>query len=155
MSLDVGWLVRDKPTCDKCTVQCCFSSTETVRLIRTESPGWPPWLSHSSWTLTIFRSHGSDSYFTDCFKIQWFSVGMWQLYAIASKNALVDDPHCTSVLAAWHAIPCLHPGLFSTFLLVWLGNWTECLVLWMKMQSTLKLCAFDCSCKISLTAFLG
>ena len=31
--------------------QCCFTSTETVRLIRTGSPGWPPRLSHSSWTL--------------------------------------------------------------------------------------------------------
>ena len=31
-----------------CTVQCCFTSTETVRLVRTESPGRPPRLSHSS-----------------------------------------------------------------------------------------------------------
>ena len=40
--------------CDQCrsTVQCCFTSTETVRLIRTEIPGRPPRLSHSSWTLT-------------------------------------------------------------------------------------------------------
>ena len=39
--------------CDQCrsTVHCCFPSTETVRLIRTESPGRPPRLSHSSWTL--------------------------------------------------------------------------------------------------------
>ena len=39
--------------CDQCLsmVQCCFTSTETVRLIRTESPGRPPRLSHSSWTL--------------------------------------------------------------------------------------------------------
>ena len=30
--------------CDQCLsmVQCCFMSTETVRLIRTESPGRPP-----------------------------------------------------------------------------------------------------------------
>ena len=36
--------------CDQCvsTVQCCFTSTETIRLIRTGSPGWPPHLSHSS-----------------------------------------------------------------------------------------------------------
>ena len=35
--------------CDQCLsmVQCCFTS----RLIRTESPGRPPRLSHSSWTL--------------------------------------------------------------------------------------------------------
>ena len=40
-------------SCDQCrsTVQCCFTSTETVRLIRTESPGRPPRLSHSSRTL--------------------------------------------------------------------------------------------------------
>ena len=39
--------------CDQCwsTVHCCFTSTETVRLIRTESPGRTPRLSHSSWTL--------------------------------------------------------------------------------------------------------
>ena len=37
--------------CDQCTVQCCFTSMETIRLIRTESPGRPPRLSHSSWTL--------------------------------------------------------------------------------------------------------
>ena len=39
--------------CDQCRsmVQCCFTSTETVRLIRTESPGRPLRLSHSSRTL--------------------------------------------------------------------------------------------------------
>ena len=39
--------------CDQCRsmVHCCFTSTETVRLIRTENPGQPPRLSHSSWTL--------------------------------------------------------------------------------------------------------
>ena len=34
-------------------VQYSFTSTETIRLIRTESPGRPPRLSHSSWTLTL------------------------------------------------------------------------------------------------------
>ena len=30
--------------CDQCRsmVQCCFTSTEIVRLVRTESPGRPP-----------------------------------------------------------------------------------------------------------------
>ena len=32
-------------------VQCCFTSTETIRLIKTGIPGRPPRLSHSSWTL--------------------------------------------------------------------------------------------------------
>ena len=37
--------------CDQCVsmVQCCFTSTETIRLIRTGSPGRPPRLSHRSW----------------------------------------------------------------------------------------------------------
>ena len=42
--------------CDQCLsmVQCCFTSTETVRFIRTElSQGPPPRLSHSSWTLKL------------------------------------------------------------------------------------------------------
>ena len=36
--------------CDQCvsTVQCCFTSTEAIMLIRTGSPGRPPRLSHSS-----------------------------------------------------------------------------------------------------------
>ena len=40
--------------CDQCLsmVQCCFTSTGTIRLVRTGSPGRPPRLSHSSRTLT-------------------------------------------------------------------------------------------------------
>ena len=36
--------------CDQCLsmVQCCFTSTETVRLIRTGRPGRPPRRSHNS-----------------------------------------------------------------------------------------------------------
>ena len=43
--------------CDQCRsmVQCCFTSTETVRLVRTESPRRPPRLSHSSWTLITLQ----------------------------------------------------------------------------------------------------
>ena len=39
---------------DQCLsmVQCCSVSTETIMLVRTESPGRPSRLSHSSWTLT-------------------------------------------------------------------------------------------------------
>ena len=35
--------------CDQCVsiVQCCFTSTETIRLIRMGSQGWPPQLSHT------------------------------------------------------------------------------------------------------------
>ena len=40
---------------DQCRsmVQYCFTSTETIRLVRTDSPGWPPQLSHSSWTMSL------------------------------------------------------------------------------------------------------
>ena len=51
MSSDVDDILGTN--CDQCRsmVQCCFTSTETVRLIRRESAGRPPRLSHSSWTL--------------------------------------------------------------------------------------------------------
>ena len=41
--------------CNQCVsvVHCCFTSTETIRLVRTESPGRPLRLSHSSWALNI------------------------------------------------------------------------------------------------------
>ena len=36
-------------------VHCCFTSTETARLIRMGSPGRPPRLSHSLWTLRVLQ----------------------------------------------------------------------------------------------------
>ena len=41
-------------SCDQCRsmVQYSFTSSETRRLVRTDSPGRPPRLSHSSWTMT-------------------------------------------------------------------------------------------------------
>ena len=44
--------------CDECVsmVQCCFTSTKNIRLVRMGSPGQPPRLSHSSSTL---HSHSS------------------------------------------------------------------------------------------------
>ena len=40
-------------SCDQCRsmVRYSFRSTETRRLVRTDSPGRPPRLSHSSWTI--------------------------------------------------------------------------------------------------------
>ena len=40
-------------SCDQCRsmVQYSFTSTETRRFVRTDSPGRPPRLSHSSWTM--------------------------------------------------------------------------------------------------------
>ena len=41
-------------SCDQCRsmVQYSFTSTETRRLVRTDSPGRPPRLSHSSWNMS-------------------------------------------------------------------------------------------------------
>ena len=49
MSSDVSWHIRDKlrPS----MVQYSFTSTEARRFVRTDSPGRPPRLSHSSWTM--------------------------------------------------------------------------------------------------------
>ena len=58
-------------SCDQCrsTVQQIFTSTETRRLVRTDSPGRPPRLSHSSWTM-----HGqTGSHFT----LLWPVVFKW------------------------------------------------------------------------------
>ena len=42
-------------SCDqfRSTVQQFFTSTETRRLVMTDSPGRPPRLSHSSWTMNV------------------------------------------------------------------------------------------------------
>ena len=51
MSLDVSWHIRDKLWPMPKHSQYFFTSTETRRLVRTDSPGRPPRLSHSSWTM--------------------------------------------------------------------------------------------------------
>ena len=58
MSSDVGWHIRDKlrPMSKHGSVdQYSFTSTETRRLVRMDSPGRPPQLSHSSWTMRSSR----------------------------------------------------------------------------------------------------
>ena len=61
MSVDILGTNRDQ--CRSMAVQCCFTSTETVRPIRTESPGRPPRFSHSSW--------GLDGHWQDLGISQW------------------------------------------------------------------------------------
>ena len=48
MSVDIFGTIWDQ--C-RSMVQYCFTSTETRKLVRTDSPGRPPRLSHSSWTM--------------------------------------------------------------------------------------------------------
>ena len=80
--------------CDQCwsTVQCCFTSTETVRLVRTESPGRPPRLSHSSWTLKWkFVENGIS------FSRPWKSVKTeWGLWKFVVLRALGKNSQCVS-----------------------------------------------------------
>ena len=49
-------------SCDQCRsmVQCSFTSTESRRLVRTDSPGRPPRLSHSSTALVGFTIPGQN-----------------------------------------------------------------------------------------------
>ena len=63
--------------CDQCVcmVQCCFTSTETIRLIRTGSPGRPPRLSHSSWTLRNAYLLGVVANFKHWFTTSFFLGG--------------------------------------------------------------------------------
>ena len=50
MSVDISKTNRDQ--CYS-MVHCCFTSTETIKLIRTGRPGRPPRLSLSSWTQVV------------------------------------------------------------------------------------------------------
>ena len=79
--------------CDQCVsmVQCCFTSTETWRLIRTGSPGRPPRLSHSSWTLCF------------CLGCLWRCSHTGSFRCIVegdSSNLVRSDPSVLTVLAA-------------------------------------------------------
>ena len=52
MSVDI--LGTSRAQC-RSLVQYCFTATETMRLVRTDSPGLPHRLSHNSWTMCILR----------------------------------------------------------------------------------------------------
>ena len=84
--------------CDQClsTVRCCFTSTETVRLVRTESPGWPPRLSHSSWTLTVV-----------CLWFTPFHRPFWLLGHLQTQTCI---PLLLSV--SWPCSPRVTPGRY-------------------------------------------
>ena len=53
--------------CDQCRSMAQYSlrqSPETRRLVRTDSPGRPPWLSHSSRTMCLHIKHKKKSVYT-------------------------------------------------------------------------------------------
>ena len=53
---------------DQCRsmVQYSFTSTETRKLVRTDSPGQPPRLSHSSWTMKVWEEGGREIIYLHC-----------------------------------------------------------------------------------------
>ena len=65
MSSDVGWRIRDKLRPMPSMVQYSFMSMEARRLVRTDSPGQPPRLSHSSRTMTF------DCCYFECCFVAW------------------------------------------------------------------------------------
>ena len=73
-------------------VQCCFTSTETVRLIRTESPRRSPQLSHSSWTLTVMPFHRNSS-LSKIFNTP-VNVSIWHVQQAWHDPCLISVPGC-------------------------------------------------------------
>ena len=83
-------------------VQCCFTSTETIRLIRTGSPGRPPRLSHNSWTLSFLCSLWYFMQARDDWCFIRFKVGLHVGYVTEKESgARVQE------------------GLFSLCLVIW------------------------------------
>ena len=84
-------------SCDHCRsmVQYRLTSTETRRLVRTDSPGRPPRLSHSSWTMTLLslrilyivhagpplrhKKQNKNPHKTTCPNTDIFIFGRWHL----------------------------------------------------------------------------
>ena len=64
-------------------VQYSFTSTETRRLVRTDSPGRPPRLSHSSWTMRKIRLNDWLYIVSLCKQIQ--------LRDVRTKNTLLSS----------------------------------------------------------------
>ena len=80
--------------CDQCRsmVQCCFTSTETVWLIRMESPGGPPQLSHSSWTLEFEWS---------TFKDEILPLSVGKVLVMWCDAAVLAGSGVTAAAASW------------------------------------------------------
>ena len=78
--------------CDQClsTVQCCFTSTETIRLIQTGSPGRPPRLSRSSWTLSFLCSLRYFMQATDDWCFIRFKVGLHVSYVTEKESGALS-----------------------------------------------------------------
>ena len=85
-------------------VQCCFTSTETIRLIRMDSPGWPPGLSHSSWTMTDFSFHIWLFVASSLNLWGWWLV--WSDCHLFRQSIMPDCFHFHCQAGGWHCIGC-------------------------------------------------
>ena len=120
---------------DQCwsMVQYCFMSTESVRLVRTDSPGRPPRLSHSSWTMCLSASEScllkwpQEKEYTGILNYQFltelyeediiFSCGGWQHFVLVELSVCFDSSSScdqegiltlvTPVFSWWHQ--CNYP----------------------------------------------
>ena len=78
--------------CDQCwsTVQYCFTSTETIRLVRMESPGWPPQLAHSSWPQKFENIDNwflvPSQKFPQGYLFLWEELTYWLLFFVGSTR---------------------------------------------------------------------
>ena len=100
MSVDILGTSWDQ--CRSMVQLYCFTSTETRRLARTDSPGRPPRLSHSSWTT---ESYGS---FMDLY------IGPWKFSL--SQGWSETSPNCLPVVCRQQPLPLLSfclPGSVS------------------------------------------
>ena len=83
-------------------VQCCLTSTETLRLIRTESPGRPPRLSHNSWTPTVLYTFSiGDMFYED--GSQGWCLTVRLLFCVCAGITGVCHRLCRQATEFWHA----------------------------------------------------
>ena len=110
-------------------VQGWFTFTETVRHVRTESPGRLPRFSHSSWTLTLgcFYSHISNHTFRRALT--------------ASEDSGVTQPG-----RVWRKVP--ESDAWSVGRWLWQLWWTRTL------QPRLAVCVTCCHCQCILACYL-
>ena len=120
---------------DQCRsmVQYSFTSTETKRLVRTDSPGRPPRLSHSSWTMHKWRSSVTwiilfAIWFQSGCLVVWWSVLTWFV-----------------LFAIWFQCGCLVVWWRVLTWIVLFAIWFQfgCLVVWRSALTWIVLSAFD------------
>ena len=103
---------------DQCRsmVQYSFTSMETRRLVRTDSPGRPPRLSHSSWTMKWRRfTTATYCFYSRHFPWNWESpviTSYWlQVYKMSPPPTppyFFEVPH-SGTAKTFHP-PCTHPN---------------------------------------------